>query len=85
MVSDVLMSPTPVCVAAVVSSLNVEVSMSAVVTVALVVRGTEEAVDWDVRRGVVGVVAGVDLVNVSSLPGVSSLRVEIRVACMVEL
>lgn len=65
MVSDVLMSPTAVCVAAVVSSLNVEVSVLAVVTVALVVREMVEAVDWDVRRGLVRcVVASVDLVNV---------------------
>lgn len=85
MVSDVLMSPAAVCVAAVVSSLNVEFEL-AVVTVALVVREMVEAVDWDVRRGLVlSFVAGVDLVNVSLLPGVSSLRVEIRVVCVVEL
>lgn len=80
MVSDVLISPAAVCVAAVVSSLNVKMSVLAVVTVALVVREMVEAVDWDVRRGLVlSVVAGVDLVNVSSLPGVSSLTVEKRV------
>lgn len=65
MVSDVLMSPAAVCVAAVVSSLNVEVSTLAAVTVAPVVREIVEAVDWDVRRGLVlSVVASVDLVNV---------------------
>lgn len=65
MVSDVLMSPAAVCVAAVVSSLNVEESVLAVVTVALVGREMVEAVDWDVRRALVlSVVATVDLVNV---------------------